>query len=290
MGIIGVTISGWFHHRVQHLAAAFTFYALLSLGPLLVIALTIASNFLDSSTASSQTIQYITYFIGKDGASTLKNMIDVSLTARHQIMTTSIGILLLYMAASAVFSSLHEAMNIIWEVPPGKRNSFFTFLRKQIITVLLVTLIVALFLFSLITSTVLAALGDAMHDLTTIPILLITIMDFVLSVLVFTGLFAFIFKIVPDTAILWNEVTAGAFVTSILFNLGKYFISRILGHSNILLAYGSLASFIVIILWVYISAQIVLFGAEFTRAHILHTHAAKKRSIRKHNRNIIVKI
>jgi|GEM_PF-1435724 len=289
MSILTTTVKGWFEHRIQLLAAAFTFYALLSLGPLLVISLTIACHILDSDTAISQAIQHIAYYVGDDSALTIRKIIDGAVTARHKIMTTGIGILLLYLSASAVFSSLHEALNSIWEIPSGKRSTFFTFFRKQVITVLLVILIVALFLLSLITSTVLASLSSAIHEKVIIPVVFVNIMDFMISIIIFSGLFAFIFKIVPDTPIQWREVRAGALVTSVLFNISKFFISRFLGHSEIFLAYGSLASFILIVVLVYISAQIVLLGAEFTRAHIRHMHLSGKKNVRSHNRNVIVK-
>jgi membrane protein len=289
VSIVTTTIKGWFGHRIQHLAAAFTFYALLSLGPLLVIALTIASHVLDSVTAREQSIHHLAYFVGPEGASIIKKIIDGAANAQHKIMTTSIGAILLYLAGSAVLNSLHEAMNCIWEVPAGKRNTILTFLRKQIITVLLVILIVSLFLMSLISSLILASVGTIISSVVTIPVFLMNLADFILSVIVFTGLFMFIFKIVPDVKISWQEVRTGALFTSLLFNISKFFISRILGHSEIMLAYGSLASFILITLWVYISAQIVFLGAEFTRAHILYSQETK-RKVKKRVRNVIVRI
>ena len=290
MGILSNTIKGWYQHRIQLLAAAFTFYALLSLGPLLVISLTIASNVLDSSTARHQAIQQLAYYVGSNGALTIGKIIDGASNARHQLMTTSIGIVLLYLGASSVFSSLHEALNTIWEVPPGKRSGVLSFFRKQIITVILVILIVSLFLLSLITSTVLVVIGNALHSIITVPMVLLNISDFAISTIVFTFLFIFVFKIVPDAPILWKDVRFGAFVTSLLFNLSKFFISRILGHNEILLSYGPLASFVLIILWVYISTQVVFLGAEFTRAHIQLSQCARKKKTRRHNRNVIVKI
>jgi len=289
MNILTVTIRGWYQHRIQLLAAAFTFYALLSLGPLMVISLTIACKVLDSSIAREHIIQQLAFYVGSNGAVTIGKIIDGASRARHQLMTTGIGFVLLYMGASAVFSSLHEALNVIWEVPPGKRNGLLTFMRKQIITVLLVISIVSLFLMSLITSTVLVVIGKALHGIK-IPIMLLNISDVTVSIIVFTFLFSFIFKIVPDAPIRWAEVRLGAFITSVLFNFGKFVISRILAHSEILLSYGSLASFFLIIVWVYISTQIVLLGAEFTRAIILHSHSSRKKGLRRHNRNVIVKI
>jgi len=205
VSIITTTIKGWFGHRVQHLAAAFTFYALLSLGPLLVIALTIATHVLDSGTAREQSIHRLAYFVGPEGASIINKIIDGAANAQHKIMTTSIGAIVLYLAGSAVFNSLHEAMNCIWEVPSGKRNTVLTFIRRQVITVLLVILIVSLFLMSLISSLILASVGTAISSVVTIPVFLMNLTDFSLSVVVFTGLFMFIFKIVPDVNNSWKE-------------------------------------------------------------------------------------
>jgi membrane protein len=280
MKIFTYTLKGWYQHKIQHLAAAFTFYALLSLGPLMVFFLTISCKVLDASVARRQTIQQLAFYIGPTGAATISKIIDGAASTRHQLMATGIGIIFLYIGASAVFSSLHEALNVIWEVPPGKRNNFFTFVRKQLVTISLVILFFALFLLSLITSTVLAVIGNALHGVK-IPLLFLNISELSISIIVFSFLFSFIFKIVPDAPIKWRDVRLGAFVTSILFNSGKFFISRIFGHSEILLSYGSLASFFLIIVWVYISAQIVLLGAEFTRAHILLTASSKKKNFRK---------
>jgi membrane protein len=288
MSILTSTIKGWYQHKIQLLAAAFTFYALLSLGPLMVILLTVASNILDSSFARDQLIQQLNFYIGSNGAATIGKIIDGAAKSRNQLMTTGIGVVFLYIGASAVFSSLHEALNVIWEVPSGKRNSFLKFVRKQIITVLLVILIISLISLSLITSTILIVIGKALHGIK-LPLTLISITDIVISVVVFTFLFSFIFKIVPDAAIKWKDVRLGAFVTSVLFNSGKFFFSRIFSHNGIFLSYGSLASFFLIIVWVYFSAQIVLLGAEFTRAYV--QHSIKKRTFTKyHKRNVIVKI
>lgn len=289
MAILTSTIRGWYQHKIQLLAAAFTLYALLSLGPLMVISLTIACSILDSSIAVEHAIQQLSFYVGSNGASTVAKIIDGASSVRHKLMATGIGIILLYIGASAVFSSLHEALNVIWEVQPGKRSSLLAFIRKQLITVLLVILIVSLFLISLITSTFLVVIGNALKGIK-IPIVFLNITDIIISITVFTFLFSFIFKIVPDTPIKWKDVRFGAFVTSVLFNLSKFAISRIFGHSELLLSYGSLASFFLIIVWVYISAQIVLLGAEFTKAHIQHSHSSKKENVRRHNQNVIVKI
>ncbi len=289
MSILTSTIKGWYQHRIQLQAAAFTFYALLSLGPLMVILLTVASNILDFSFARDQLIQQLNFYIGSNGAATIGKIIDGAAKSRNQLMTTGIGVIFLYIGASAVFSSLHEALNVIWEVPPGKRNSFLKFVRKQIITVLLVILIISLFSLSLITSTILILIGKAFHGIQ-LPLTLISITDMIISVIVFTFLFSFIFKIVPDASIKWRDVRFGAFVTSVLFNSGKFFFSRIFSHNDIFLSYGSLASFFFIIVWVYFSAQIVLLGAEFTRAHIQLCIHKKNAHSKYHKRNVVVKI
>jgi membrane protein len=289
MSILITTIKGWYQHRIQLLAAAFTFYALLSLGPLLVISLTVASHILDTSTARDQTIQQLSSYVGQNSAMAIGKMIDGASNARHKLMATTVGLILLFVGSSSVFSSLHEALNIIWEVPAGKRNGILTFVRKQSITVILVILIVTLFLLSLITSTILAMIGKAVYGIVNIPLSILNISDFTISVIVFYFLFSFVFKIVPDVPIKWKEVRLGALVTSLLFNSGKFFISRTLAHSGIFIAYGSLASFVLIIVWVYLSTQIVLLGAEFTRAHILQTQYRRKKTVRQHNRNIIVR-
>jgi membrane protein len=289
MALLITTIKGWNQHKIQLLAAAFTFYALLSLGPLLVISLTIASHLLDTSTARNQAIQQLSNYVGSNSALAIGKLIDGASSARHKLINTSIGFILLYIGSSSVFNSLHEALNIIWEVPAGKRSGILTFLRKQIITVLLVILIVTLFLLSLITSTILALVGKAVHGIVNIPISILNISDFFISVTVFYFLFSFVFKIVPDAPIKWKEVRLGALVTSLLFNFGKFFISRILAHSGLFIAYGSLASFILIIVWVYLSTQIVLLGAEFTRAHVLQSKLHRKKTTRQHNKNILVR-
>lgn len=278
--VLAKSIRGWHSHRIQLLAAAFAFYALLSLGPLLVISLGIASSLLGTRTARHQAVQQMAYYVGRDGMEALRKLIDGAAGASHHLMTTGVGIVLLMLGASAVFNALHEALNIIWEVPTGKRKGVFLFVRAQVIAVIMVVLIVALFLVSLLISTGLAAFGRSLHGGISMPMPLLETIDFCLSVVVFTALFAFVFKVVPDARIAWREVPLGAVVTSLLFNIGKLFISHLLGHNQLLLSYGTAASFVVIIVWVYFSAQIVLFGAELTRMHILFRQNAGKKERR----------
>jgi membrane protein len=163
-----------------------------------------------------------------------------------------------------------------------------------VIAIIMVVIIVALFLASLLASTGLAAIGRYMHGQISLPVPVLGGIDFCVSVLVFTALFAFVFKVVPDARIAWHEVRVGAVVTSLLFNIGKLFISQLLGHNRLLLSYGAAASFVVIIVWVYFSAQLVLFGAELTRMHILHRQDAVRKNrhhgsggVRSHDTGIV---
>lgn len=287
--IFSESIRGWNSHRIQILAAAIAFYALLSLGPLLVMTLSLAGKILGANTASHHAIEQFSYYVGHDGASTLSKIIGGAAGMKNHLMTTTMGIVLIVLGGSAVFNCIHEALNIIWEVPRGKRGGVFSFIRGHIISVMLAVVVVTLFLTSLIASTVLALIGRFMSRMISIPLPVLQTTDFVVSVTVFTFLFAFVFRIVPDAKIRWNEVKSGAFITSVLFNVGKFLISQFLCRNSIVLSYGAAASFIAFILWVYFSAQIFLFGAELTRAHVLRVQKSNKKRGRRHNQHIIVR-
>jgi membrane protein len=183
------------------------------------------------------------------------------------ILGTIVGLLSLLFGASGVFTELRSALNLIWEVTPEKTSGVVGLLRERFFSFGMVLSIGFLLLVSLVVSTVLAAIGKFFGGLLPVPSPLVAVFNFFLSYLGVAVLFGLIFRLVPEAKVRWRNVWLGALVTALFFSIGKTLIGLYLGKSSVGSAYGAAGSVIVVIVWVYYSAQIFFFGAEFTHAY-----------------------
>jgi membrane protein len=175
---------------------------------------------------------------------------------------------MLFIGATGVFIELQDALNIIWNVKRNAEAGFKNFIKDPMLSFALVTGIGFLLLVSLVISALLAALGTFLNGLFPGETLIWGLINFLISLGVITILFAMIFKILPDVSITWRDVSVGAFLTAILFNLGKFLLGYYLGKSGVASAYGAAGALVIVLLWVYYSTQILLFGAKFTRMYV----------------------
>jgi membrane protein len=261
------TYKEWQEDRVPRHAAALAYYTIFSLAPLLVVVIAIATFFLGSRTdVRNALILQIQSYIGQTGAQAVNSMIDQASRPAESIFATLIGIALLLLGASGLFGQLQESLNTIWEVK-ARSGGFLVAVKDRFLSFTMVLGIGFLLLVLLVISTLIAALSNSLSILLPGMDVFWRVVEFLLSLAITSVLFAMIFKILPDVKIIWSDVWVGAAVTSLLFNIGRYLIGLYLGRSSVSSAYGAAGSLVIILLWIYYSAQIFFLGVEFTQVY-----------------------
>ena len=272
---LGDAINGFIDHNDLTLAASISYYTALSLAPLLVLVLWLAASI--SPDAQSDLLNEIAAVIGNDARDAVQAIIgDAARKPSLGSVAGAFGVALLIIGASAVFSQLQMALNIIWSTQPevrmAARRVFMTWLRRRLLAIGLLAAFTFLLIVSLAFSTLLALLMP--HEGT-----LWALANQVIAVIVFTALFAGLFRYLPDRRLSWRNTLGGALVTSLLFAVGKYAIEEYLSHSGIAGSYGPAGSLAVLLVWVYYSATIFLFGAECVRVFVAQRmHAPEPRA------------
>jgi membrane protein len=257
--------SEWNKHEDQRMGAAVAFYTILSLSPLLVLAVAIAGIFLDRSDVSRQLTTQIQGLVGQAGAKAIDATLSSAQNQSGKAGAASIvSIVLLLISASGVFGELRSALNKIWEVEPANSNGIMGMLRERIFSFGMVLAIGFLLLASLILSAVLAAASSFLGGIVPMPHLLAGLLDLMISLGGVSFVFALTFKYVPAANVSWRNAWLGGLITAVLFSIGKYLIGFYLAKAAVGSAYGAAGSVVVVIVWVYYTAQIFFFGAEFT--------------------------
>ena len=207
--------------------------------------------------------------MGTRGAAAIETIIQSTNRPALGAFATTLGLLAILVGASGAFNELQDALNTIWKVD-SRTKSFWTFMgRQRIFSLGLVVATGFLLLTSLVITAALSAAETFVSNLLPISVLFLESINFVFSFCVITILFALILKVIPDTSVAWRDVLMGAAITSFLFAVGKVIIGLYLGHSALTSAYGAAASLVVFLIWIYYSAQILLFGAELTHVYAL---------------------
>jgi membrane protein len=257
------TLGDWYRDRAQRLGAALAFYTLFALAPGLVILIPLTGVFLGPQAAQGHIVERIGFLIGRSGAEAIEVTI---VSARERgAGVTIVAVVTLVFGLWWVFGELQDALNTIWGVTPRPGRRFLVVLRERFWSFVLVVGVGFLLIASLAVSAWLAALGEFFAHLLPAPAAVLEAVDFVISFCLVTFLFGMIFKLLPDVYVAWRDVWLGAALTSLLFSLGKIVIGLYLVRTTIGSAYGAAGSLVVILLWVYYSAQILFFGAEFTK-------------------------
>jgi membrane protein len=270
------TFSVWYEHDAPHLGAALAFYTILSLAPLVILVVPIAALVFGHSAAQNQLIDQVGNVIGRQGYYAVKAMIEEAHKPASGTFASIIGIIALLFGASGVFGELRSALNKIWEVKAGNEGAVRASIKQRFFSFGMVLAVGFLLLVSLVISAVLAIIGRFFVGFLPAPALALNAVDVVVSLIGTAMLFALIFRYVPQTKIGWKEVGIGAAATAVMFMVGKFLIGLYLGKAAVGSAYGAAGSLVVVIVWVYYSAMIFLFGAEFT--HVLDSRRRGRRS------------
>lgn len=265
------TFTAWGRDRASRLAAALAYYTVFSIAPLLVIIIAMIGFFYGERAAHDEIAVLLTDLVGPDIADFLQSMLANFRTPASGIITSLIGVATLFYGATGLLYQVQEALNTIWQVPRTRENGILTFFKKRFIhlaIVLGVGAVLLLYLFAEISfATVITYL-----NLENLPEVKTSYLTPVLVTLLFTVLY----KILPDTETAWVDVIAGAVLASLLFNVGRFVIGVYLRASTVGSIFGAAGSLVVFLVWVHYSAQIFLFGAEFTHACAVH-RASRKR-------------
>jgi membrane protein len=267
--LLKTTFSEWNADKAPQLAAALAYYTIFSMAPLLIIAIAVAGLLFGQQAAQDQVRMQVTGLVGAEGADFIQSMIQNANKPGAGTLATIIGVVTLLAGAAGVVAQLKSALNTIWNVQPapgpdGLKGILVT-IRQQLLSYAMVLGIGFLLLVSLLLSAIIAGVSNIVGD--SIPTFLYEIINFVVSFGVITLLFAAIYKVLPDVEIHWRDVWIGAVITSLLFTIGKVLIGLYLGHSSTASTYGAAGSLVVILLWIYYSAQILFFGAEMTQVY-----------------------
>jgi membrane protein len=237
-----------------------------------MIIIAIAALVFGRDIAYTQLIEQIEMFIGPEGARVIQATLENTSRPRSGVAATLIGLATMLFGATVVFSELQDALNTIWKVAPKPgRGIAIGMIRERFLAFTMVVGIGMLLLVSIMANTVLNATMQIFGDILPAQVDWLRTANFVFSFVIVTLLFAMVYKVLPDIDIGWAEVFTGAVVTAGLFMIGKYLIELYLGYSTAASVYGAAASLVILLMWIYYSAQILYFGAEFTKVYAKHT-------------------
>ncbi len=261
------TFNEWNEDKAPRLAAALAYYTAFSIAPLLVITVSIAGLAFGEDAVQGHLRYQIQGLVGGQAAGAIEEMLTNFHHPDTGILATVIGLVTLLLGAAGLFGQLQDALDTIWEVAPKPGQGILSIIRQRFISFTMVLGIGFLLLVSLVISAAVSAVGNFVSVHVAPPQFALQVVNFLISFGITTLLFAVIYKVLPDARIAWRDVWMGAAVTSLLFNIGKLLIGLYLGNSTIGSAYGAAGSFVVLLLWINYSAQILLFGAEFTQVY-----------------------
>lgn len=265
--LFGQALQAWWDDNALRLGASLSYYTLFAIAPILLVAIAIAGFAFGPDAVRGEIVGQLDGLLGREGARAVQGLLEGASQRQSGIRATVLGSITFVLAATGAFLELQAALNTIWRVKPNPSIDWSAFVMDRVRSFGLVIAIGFLLLVSLAVSAALAAVSQWMDRLAPgVPVVWGTA-NLVVSLLVITLLFCLLFKFLPDVKVAWRDVIMGSFVTAVLFTFGKQLIGLYLGQSSTASSYGAAGSVIVLLLWVYYSSQILLFGAEFTRIY-----------------------
>jgi membrane protein len=261
------TASEWLDQGVSRLGAALALYSLFAIAPLFVIVLAIAGFWFGEQAARHELFSQVSGLVGSKGGEAIQALVSAANKPKAGAWATGFAVVMLFVGATGVFVELQDALNRVWGVRRLPGRGLRHFIKDRLLSFALVLGIGFLLLVSLILNAALSSLDTFMVGWLPAQATIWQGINFVISFGVITLLFAMIFKVLPDVKIAWRDVWIGAIITALLFNLGKLLVGLYLGRSSVASAYGAAGSLVIVLLWVYYSAQILFFGAKFTQIY-----------------------
>jgi membrane protein len=259
----------WFEDRASSKGAALAFYTLFSLAPLLVMVLAVAGAIFGEEAARGAIFDELNALVGPAGAEAIQLLLANARNTEAGVIATVTAIGLLLIGATTVFGELKDSLDEIWKVPPSRMSGIVVFIRTRVLSFGMIMVLNFLLLVSLAVDAALSIAQRYWNSYWAHAADLMTPVSSAVSFAVIASLFAAIFKLLPQTRLAWRDVVIGALATAGLFTAGKYLIGAYLGNSEFVTSFGAASSIIALLMWVYYSAQIFFFGAEFTRQYAL---------------------
>ena len=257
----------WSADKAPRLGAALSYYTVFSLVPLLVLTISIAGLVFGTEAAQQAIMTQIESLVGPQSAAAIKQMLEIAQRPSSGALASAIAVVTLLLGASGVFAQLQDALNTVWGVEPKAGRGLWGTIKDRLFSLMAVLGTGFLLLVSLVLSAALAAFGKMFQGRLPGHEGLLHLADLAISFGVITLLFAMMFKLLPDAKIAWRDVWIGAGLTSVLFTVGKFAIGMYLGKADVGSAYGAAGSLVILLVWVYYSSQILLYGAEFTSVY-----------------------
>jgi membrane protein len=262
------SVTAWCADHASSMGGALAYYTLFSTAPVLIIAIAVAGFFFGEEAARGEILVQLRGLLGDEGAAAVQRLLETVNRPTEGLFATVVSIGALVIGATTVFAELQTDLDRIWKAPAAeRRGGLWGLLRSRLLSFGLVLALGFLLLVSLLLSAGLAALGSWWGSYLEGWETVLEVINFAVSLVITTGLFAMIYKLLPSVAIDWRDVWIGAGVTALLFALGKTLIGFYIGRSSVASGFGAAGSFVVLLVWVYYSTQIFLLGAEFTGAY-----------------------
>jgi membrane protein len=263
------SFTDWNDDDAARLGASLAFYAILSMSPLILLLIAAASMAFNRSTAEVHLLSEVQVIAGREGRDAIEAILASGQRQSSGLIASAIGSIILLIGASGVFRELRSAMNTIWDCKPKSNDGIWNSVRERFFSCGMVIAIGFVLLVSLLASASLDAAAKYFNGMLPLPSAVVDSINFLFSFITVAILFGLIFKFVPETRIEWRDVRVGALLTAFCFTVGKSLLALYLGKTSPGSAYGAAGSLVVVVIWVYYSAQIFFFGAEFTHVHAL---------------------
>jgi len=253
--------------KILKYSASLAYTTVFSMGPLLIVIIFLASFFYDREAAAGKIFFQMQEFVGKDAAKQLQTIIENASISGKKTFAATIGIATLLVGSTAIFAEIQDSINSIWGLKAKPRKGIWKMLRNRFLSFSVVISLGFLLLVSLAIATVIEGVSDRLTaQFPNVAVVFFYILNLIITFVITSGLFAVIFKILPDATTRWKDVLPGAIASGLLFMLGKFGISFYVSRSDVASTYGAAGSLVILLLWVYYSAIILYLGAEFSKA------------------------
>ncbi len=261
---------GFVDDKITKLSGSLAYYMVFSMGPLLVIIISMCSIFFGQEAVEGKVYQQLEGFVGHDTALSLQDIIKHAAISGKNTIATIVSVVVLVIGATSVFGEMQDSINTIWGIKPKPKQGWVAYLKNRFLSFSVIVSLGFLLLVSLGISALLEGFKSRLQSIyPEISVILLYVLNLVLTIGVTGLIFAAIFKVLPDAQIKWKDVMIGAAATTFLFLLGKFGISLYIARSNVGTTYGTAGSLVILLLWIYYSAMILYFGAEFTKAYAI---------------------
>ncbi len=277
--LIKAATSSWVDDYAQSMGAALAYYTMFSIAPLLLIVISVAGMIFGVEAARGEIFNQLQGLMGQQGADAVQDLLESVSKPAESITAMIVGGVLLLIGATTVFGELQDALDRIWRAPKRNKGGIWSLLRARLLSFGMIMGIGFLLMVSLVVSAALAAIGKLWGPLFADWVFLANAIDFVATFAFTTVVFALIYKTMPRARVDWTDVWIGAAVTSLLFTIGKLLIGLYIGKSGVTSGFGAAGSLVVVLVWVYYSAQIFLMGAEFTWAYAITFGSRKEQPV-----------